>query len=169
MSGDRFVEEALGRAGPPYYGKYRGTVVAVDPGTLRIKAKVSVLDQQTTGWCEPCVPYAGPKVGLVFLPEVGSGVWLEFERGDLSYPIWVGCYWRSGEVPPEATPQVKAVVTHSGHKLLFDDEKGTITASDAHGNKVTLAAGGITLERGGKTIVLSDAGLDVNDGALEVT
>ena len=47
----------------------------------------------------PCVPYAGPNVGFAFLPEVGSGVWIEFEGGDVSYPIWVGGYWREGEVP----------------------------------------------------------------------
>ena len=49
----------------------------------------------------PCVPYAGPNVGIAFLPEVGSGVWIEFEGGDVSYPIWVGCYWRDGEVPAD--------------------------------------------------------------------
>src|SRR5262249_22465937 len=125
-------------SGPPYWGKYRGTVVEVDPKTLRLKAKVSVLNQQTTGWCEACVPYAGPKVGLVFLPEIGSGVWIEFEQGDLSRPIWVGCYWRSGEVPPDASPSVKAIVTRAQHKILIDDEAASINISDARGNHVTL-------------------------------
>ena len=50
----------------------------------------------------PCVPYAGPKVGFAFLPEIGSGVWIEFEGGDVSYPIWVGGYWRAGEFPAGA-------------------------------------------------------------------
>jgi len=27
------------------------------------------------------------------LPMIGSGVWVEFERGDPDYPIWVGGYW----------------------------------------------------------------------------
>ena len=31
---------------------------------------------------------------------IGSGVWIEFERGDHDYPIWVGGYWGSAaEVP----------------------------------------------------------------------
>ena len=50
----------------------------------------------------PCVPYAGPNVGFAFLPEMGSGVWIEFEGGDVSYPIWVGGYWREGEFPADA-------------------------------------------------------------------
>ena len=70
---------------------------------MRIKAKVpAVLGETDTGWCMPCVPYAGPGVGIAFLPEKGSGVWIEFEGGDVSYPIWVGGYWREGEVPSDA-------------------------------------------------------------------
>ena len=30
----------------------------------------------------------------------GAGVWIEFEGGDVSYPIWTGCFWRDGEAPP---------------------------------------------------------------------
>jgi uncharacterized protein involved in type VI secretion and phage assembly len=86
-----------------FFGKYRGVVTDIDASTLRIKATVpSVLADQPTGWCMPCVPYAGPNVGVAFLPEVGAGVWIEFEGGDVSYPVWVGCYWRDGEQPADA-------------------------------------------------------------------
>src|SRR6185503_8986709 len=105
-----------------FYGKYRGTVTDVDEATLRIKAKVpAVLGEQKTGWCMPCLPYAGDQVGVAFLPEPGAGVWIEFEGGEVSYPVWTGCYWREGEKPGDATPTVKAVVTRQGLKLLFDD------------------------------------------------
>ncbi len=31
---------------------------------------------------------------------IGSGVWIEFEQGDIDYPIWSGVYWGSAaEVP----------------------------------------------------------------------
>jgi hypothetical protein len=81
----------------------------------------------------------------------------------------VGCYWRDGELPSDAAPAVKTIVTKSGHKLLLDDDAGTITISDANENKVTLSSDGITLERGGSKIEVSDAEVNVNDGALEVT
>ena len=42
---------------------------------MRIKASVpSVLPGSATGWCAPCVPYAGPQVGFLMLPEVGSAL-----------------------------------------------------------------------------------------------
>jgi uncharacterized protein involved in type VI secretion and phage assembly len=167
---DQTVLEILERVRNRFYGKYRGCVTDVDASTLRIKATVpAVLGTQPTGWAMPCVPYAGNNVGIAFLPEQGSGVWIEFEGGDVSYPIWVGCYWRSGEQPSDATPTVKAIVTTSPHKILLDDDQGTITISDSNQNTVTLDSSGITLTRGTSTIQVSESEVNVNDGALEVT
>ncbi len=166
---DAMILEILERVRNRFYGKYRGTVTDIDGDTLRIKAKVpAVLGQQKTGWCMPCVPYAGSNVGFAFLPEEGTGVWIEFEGGDVSYPIWTGCYWRTDEQPEDATPTVKAIVTKSGHKILLDDDRQTITIVDSNNNTITLESSGITLERQGKKVVISDVKVDVNDGSLEV-
>ncbi len=171
MSGmnDQAILELLERVRYRFFGKYRGSVTDIDAGTLRIKANVpAVLGQQETGWCMPCVPYAGPNVGMAFLPEVGAGVWIEFEGGDVSYPIWTGCYWRSGELPSDAAPAVKAIVTKAGHKILLDDDAGSITITDSNQNQVTMNASGLTLTRGSSTVQLTDAEVNVNNGALEV-
>jgi uncharacterized protein involved in type VI secretion and phage assembly len=167
---EQAILEILERIRYRFFGKYRGTVTDIDASTLRIKANVpAVLGTTVTGWCMPCVPYAGQNVGVAFLPEVGSGVWIEFEGGDVSYPIWVGCYWRSGEQPSDATPAVKAIVTVSPHKILLDDDAGTITISDSNQNTVTLDSSGITLTRGSSSVAVTDSEVNVNDGALEVT
>jgi uncharacterized protein involved in type VI secretion and phage assembly len=167
---DPVVLDLLERVRNRFYGKYRGTVTELDVPTLRIKAKVpAVLGEQATGWCRPCVPYAGPSVGFAFLPEEGSGVWIEFEAGDVSYPIWSGCYWRDDEQPSDATDKVKALVTVSGHSLLMDDDAGSVTIQDSNDNTVTLDSSGLTLERGGQKVVISDSGISLNDGAFEVS
>jgi uncharacterized protein involved in type VI secretion and phage assembly len=151
-----------------FYGKYRGTVTEVDAAAMRIKAKVpAVLTSQETGWCMACVPYAGKDVGFAFLPEVGAGVWIEFEGGDISYPIWSGCYWRQGETPTDAAPAVKVIVTKE-HKLLLDDDAPSINLSDSSENKVALEASGLTMISGGSKIEISNSKVNVNDGALEV-
>jgi hypothetical protein len=59
-------------------------------------------------------------------------------------------------------------VTKAGHKILLDDDGSTITITDSSNNKITLDSSGITLERGGKKIEISDAEVNVNSGALEV-
>jgi len=58
-----------------------------DPeGLMRIKALVpDVLGEQETTWAAPCVP-----PGVRSVPEVGTRVWIEFEAGDPSRPIWMG-------------------------------------------------------------------------------
>lgn len=166
---DAMMLEIVERVRNRFYGKYRGTVTEVDAATMRIKAKVPlVLGQQPTGWCMACVPYAGASVGFAFLPEVGSGVWIEFEGGDVSYPIWTGFYWRSDEYPEDATEKIKVIVTKTGHKLLLDDDASTITITDTNENKIVLESSGITLERGGQKIKISSSQVNVNDGSLEV-
>jgi uncharacterized protein involved in type VI secretion and phage assembly len=166
---DQAITDILDRLRNRFFGKYRGTVTDVDASTLRIKATVpAVLADQPTGWCMPCVPYAGDGVGLAFLPEIGAGVWIEFEGGDVSYPIWVGCYWRDGEQPPDATPDVKAIVTKSGHKLLLDDDAESITLSDPNGNQMTMDSNGINFARGSNSVLISDSEVNVNSGALEI-
>jgi uncharacterized protein involved in type VI secretion and phage assembly len=167
---DQAILEILERVRSRFYGKYRGTVTDVADSTNRgrIKAKVpAVLGEQETGWCMPCVPYAGPDVGFVFLPEVGSGVWIEFEGGDVSYPIWSGAYWRDDEMPSSAGPAVKTIQTKAGHQILIDDDATSVTITDPNGNTMTLDSSGITLDRGMK-IQISDGKVSVNDGALEV-
>lgn len=169
MNEEAFLE-ILERMRSRFYGKYRGAVTEVEEGKRgRIKAKVpAVLGEQTTGWCMPCVPYAGKEVGFAFLPEVGSGVWIEFEGGDVSYPIWSGCYWRDDEIPPDAKPAKKVIVTKAGHQIVFDDEEESITITDPSENKVTLDDEGITLERGSGKVLVAKSKVDVNDGGLEV-
>jgi hypothetical protein len=166
---DRALEDLLEHLRNRFYGKYRGAVTDVDAATCRIKATVpAVFGSVDTGWCMPCVPYAGPNVGIAFLPEVGSGVWIEFEGGDVSYPIWSGCFWREGEVPSDVDAAVKVIVTAAPLELKLDDNAQSITITDPNGNTVTLDSSGITLENGGSQVVVSSSSVSVNDGALEV-
>jgi hypothetical protein len=166
---DAALIDVLDRLRNRFFGKYRGVVTDVDAKTLRIKASVpAVLVDQPTGWCRACVPFAGDNLGFAFLPEIGAGVWIEFEGGDVSYPIWTGCFWHDGEQPSQATASVKVIVTRSGHSILLDDDNVTITISDKNNNTVTLGSNGVTLKRGGNSVAVSDSEVSVNDGALEV-
>jgi uncharacterized protein involved in type VI secretion and phage assembly len=166
---EQTLMDVLDRLRNRFFGKYRGVVTDLDAGTLRIKAKVpAVLADQPTGWARACVPFAGPSMGIAFLPEIGAGVWIEFEGGDVSYPIWVGGFWHDGEQPEDATVSVKAIVTKAGQKILFDEDGSTITVTDQNNNTITLGSDGILLQRGGSQIDLGDAEVNINQGALEV-
>ena len=45
---------------------------------------------------------AGSGVGLFTVPPVGANVWVEFEGGDIDYPILAGCFWGQGEVESQS-------------------------------------------------------------------
>ena len=67
-----------------HFGKYRGTVrTTPTPPIARLKVRVPGALGDLQLWAMPCVPYAGDNVGFYFLPEPGTGVWVEFEAGDI--------------------------------------------------------------------------------------
>jgi hypothetical protein len=166
---DRQLQELMDHIRNRFYGMYRGVVTDVDASTMRIKASVpSVLPMGGTGWCMPCVPYAGPQVGVLMLPEVGSGVWIEFEGGDVSYPVWVGMYWNAGDIPSQASATVKSIITAAG-SLAMDNDAGSITLTDAQQNTVVLDSSGVTSSSSGSSVAIGASGVNVNNGALEVS
>ena len=166
---DALLQDLLEHVRSRYYGKYRGVVVDVDAATMRVKASVpSVLGGVTSGWASPCVPYAGPQVGFLMLPEIGGGVWIEFEAGDVSFPIWAGCYWNTGDIPSQASATLKTIVTTAGN-LAFDTSENSITLEDAAKNTVVLDSSGVTSTSGSNNVAIGSSSVSVTDGALEVT
>jgi uncharacterized protein involved in type VI secretion and phage assembly len=167
---DQLLGELADRVRHRFYGKYRGIVTEVDEETLRVKATVpAVLGTTPTGWCLPCVPYAGPRVGFFFLPDVGAAVWIEFEGGDVSYPIWTGCFWRDGELPEQASPTTRGLVTSSPHQLLFDDDAREVTLGDSNGGTIKLDSDGVTTTRDSGTVAVGSSGVSINDDAFTVS
>lgn len=166
---DFLILDLLDRVKHRFYGKYRGTVIDVDASTMRIKASVpSVLGDISSGWCTACVPYAGPNVGFAMLPDVGSGVWIEFEGGETSHPIWVGGYWRSGEVPSQASATTKVLVAQSG-SLAFDDNASSVTLADTSSDSLTLTGGSSTIASQMGKVVADSSGVAINNSSLVVT
>ncbi|SCY82358.1 phage baseplate assembly protein V [Desulfoluna spongiiphila] len=187
MSLEQMISVLTDKIEHHYYGKYRGLVVDNrDPeGLGRLKIRVpSVLGPDTvTGWATACVPFGGDaNRGVFFVPEVGAGVWVEFEEGHLEFPIWVGTYWSKprgeSEVPKpvgadgveegqvQDPPTAKIIKTAKGHTLQFEDRDGDerITLVEArHNHVLTMDVDGIALSHGtgGHSIALTDSEVSV--------
>lgn len=155
-----FIEEQQSR----HYSKYAGTVADVDdPENMgRIRANIpDILKDETSSWALPCAPFTGPDAGMFAVPPVGAGVWIEFEAGDVSRPIWSGGWWPRGDAPaPEegntGRQATKVLKTDTGLNLALDDDGGTVVVSDGSGsNKITLRSneGRIEIEATGKVVV----------------
>lgn len=160
-----------------YFGKYRGLVDDnQDPtGRGRLKVRVPAVMGEQAVWALPCVPYAGPGLGLFTLPEVGTGVWVEFEAGDPSFPIWVGCFWGDGDIPSgDAVPDVKFLRTRK-LTLRIDDSVGELVIENDSGSSFRLTpqeisqeSSSVTSQAGSKKTALTAAHFDVHDGAFTV-
>jgi hypothetical protein len=148
-----------------YYGKYRGTVFEnADP---MMKGRLMLVVPDVTGldptsWAEPCVPLAGPSgppMGVYMVPPIGAGVWVEFEQGDPSSPIWVGCRWGS---PTDVPPLALVGLPVSPNICMQSMGQSMVMISDA---PPTPATGGIVLKSpSGATLVVNDSGIYIQNG-----
>ena len=86
--------------GVKYWGKYRGTVVNnADPQQIgRLLVEVpDVGGLSPNSWAMPCLPMTGKQAGVWVLPQVGNGVWVEFEHGDTNRNASNRCRWVDGD------------------------------------------------------------------------
>lgn len=167
-----------------HFGKYRGTVTDNADATLRgrVEVRVPAVWGSTPVWAMPCVPYAGKGVGFYSLPDADTGVWVEFEAGDPSFPIWTGCFWADNELPDKSDAAIKIwktrsltlriddnadevlVEASSGSKLKISKE----VKSESGGSKHSVGSGGVVSEAGKGKVEVTKVSVNVNNGALEV-
>jgi hypothetical protein len=160
----------------PFYGKYRGTVRNnVDPlMTGRLLVEVPAIGGNAlSSWALPCLPGAGPNMGLFTVPPIGAGVWVEFERGDPDYPIWVGGFYSEADVPvlarmvPPGTNGF-TLQTQAGTGLVISDTLGVLITL-ANGTMLQLTPAGTLSITGTAAVNVLAPMVDVNGGALQVT
>lgn len=147
-----------------FFGKYRGKVASTkDPLKLgRIQVTVpSLLGEGKLSWAMPSTPYAGKDIGLFTVPPKDSNIWVEFEAGDLDYPIWSGCFWGDGELPEYAQ------VDQQDQVQVLRTKGMTITLNNAgqhHGltNGLTIEVESDTVERKLK-MIFDGNGVEINN------
>jgi uncharacterized protein involved in type VI secretion and phage assembly len=143
-----------------YYGIYRGTVANnIDPMQLgRIMAIVPDVGGITPStWAMPAVPIAGKQMGTFMVPQIGSGVWIQFEAGDADRPVWTGGWWGN---PAEVPALALTGVPGDSNIVLQSTLQNAIVISDLPG-----PLGGIMLKSTtGATIIVNDTGIYIQNG-----
>jgi uncharacterized protein involved in type VI secretion and phage assembly len=167
--------------GPKYFGLYRGTVVNnIDPLNMgRIMALVPDVGGLTPStWAMPCVPIAGKQMGTFMVPQIGAGVWLQFEAGDSDRPVWTGGWWgNAAEVPALALagvpgdPNIVLQTTLQNAVVISDlpGPTGGIMLKSTTGATIIVNDTGIYIQNGkGASIVMAGPSVTINNGALVV-
>lgn len=112
------------------YGKYRATVVDIDDPMQMGRIRVScphVYGESVSNWALPCIPNAWDIGGEFYMPPIGEGVWIEFEEGDPSKPIWTGGWYSQGKVPvreynAQTLTSTRTIATQGSNISLRDGE-----------------------------------------------
>ncbi|HEY2069697.1 MAG TPA: phage baseplate assembly protein V [Rhizomicrobium sp.] len=164
-----------------FYGVYRGTVVNnIDPMQLgRIMVIVPDVGSITPStWAMPCVPLAGKQMGTFMVPQIGAGVWVQFEAGDPDRPVWTGGWWGiAAEVPalamagPPGDPNIVFQTTLQNTFVISDlpGPTGGIMLKSTTGATIIVNDTGIYIQNGkGASIIMTGPTVTINDGALVV-
>lgn len=159
-----------------YYGIYRGIVESVEEGDNLGIISVKIPDvfgpSHTVSRVRPCSPFAGDKHGFVAIPEPGDGVWIQFEAGKTSLPVWIGFWWASGEIPEPKGKLVRSFITTKGHKFVLDDDADEITLLHSGGAEMKMTGSDVTITIGTASIEMSSSEIKLAVGptaSLKIT
>lgn len=134
----------------------------------RVKVKMPGIDGTVKMlWARMATLDGGDKHGLFFWPEENDEVILGFLNDDPRHPVILGSVYGS-KIPPailreDKNPR-KGLITKSGIKILFDDEKKTVLIQTSDNNKILLDEGNKYIEINdvtGNNIKLSEAGISM--------
>jgi uncharacterized protein involved in type VI secretion and phage assembly len=169
------------KSGRKYFGVYRGTVVNnIDP--LQIGRVIALVPDVggiiPTTWAMPCIPMAGKQMGTFMVPQIGSGIFVQFEAGDPDRPVWVGGWWGDvAEVPALAlagvpgNPNIVLQTTLQNAIVVSDlpGPTGGIMLKSTTGASIIVNDTGIYIQNGkGASIVMTGPTVTINAGALVV-
>jgi hypothetical protein len=161
-----------------YYGIYPGIVVDnADPDKNgRCRIAIAAIGHGAESevppdyWAMPNFPGlakgrdTAQMRGVWMPPEVGDTVWVQFQNGDVSFPVYGG-----GFLPAESTNDLadaaclkKGIRTATGHLIQINDDPANLSITIAKGDGVGAQSGAmISLDKDGGLVVLVDSGSSV--------
>jgi hypothetical protein len=157
-------------ATPGLTGVYAATVQKVrKDGRLdvTVPAIYDTTAPESYAIARPCFPYAH-----FFVPKVGDLVWVSFEGGDPTAPVWLGAWYAKVPQEADADPPVKRVIkTPGGQLVILDDTEGKeqVIIADKTGNRIELRTDGVlikcaqnlTIDASGQKIQIKASSVDV--------
>lgn len=135
-----------------------------DPdGEDRILVTLPIVNAAEQGiWCRLALLDAGDNRGSIFRPEIGDEVVIGFINEDPNDAVVLGMLNSSAKpapIPASDDNNIKGFYTRSEMKLVFDDDKKSVTIETPSGKVITLDedAGEIKLEDENKNVITMDS------------
>ena len=149
------------------------TQLEEDPnGEERILVQLPIINNEEQGiWARVASLDAGENRGAFFRPEIGDEVILGFINDDPNHAVVLGMLHSSAKPAPIVAADdnhEKGFVTRSEMKLMFDDDKKSITIETPAGKKIVLDedAGSILVQdENSNTFTLDSDGVTLESGS----
>jgi len=143
------------RTGEEERGRIHDVVVGIvtninDPQKLRrVRVRFPTLSATDESWWATVpMPGGGADRGWFTLPEIDDEVVCAFEHGDLARPVVLGSLWNGKDKSPDKNDgnnERRTIVSKSGHTIVLDDEKKSVTIKDGGGvGSIVLDDKGVT-------------------------
>ena len=152
-----------------FYGNYRGEVVSVSDKKEAARVRIRVMGvydnvpDSALPWAQYADPFfmSGVDSGSQIIPDIGDMVWVFFEGGNHTQPIYFAGAPSAKDMPKEASPKNRVIKTKKGHIIELDD------TDEEERVKITHSSGSY--------VEMNDAGegtwsapkLDLGEGGLE--
>ena len=118
--------ESLGR----FYSIYRGMVVDNnDPNHMNsLQVAIPEIQGGIIIWALPFGQHGGLKTGFKYLaPEIGDTVYIMFEYGNPSKPLWTYHGFGLEQIPEELDdPNKMGIITPNGNLVILDETSGEL-------------------------------------------
>lgn len=145
------------------------TKLESDPdGEDRIQVKIPVINKDDEGtWCRVASLDAGEKRGMFFRPEIDDEVIVGFIDNDPRHAVVLGMLNSSAKPAPITAADdnhEKGYVSRSEMKMIFNDDKKTITIETPGGNKVLISEDEKKIhmeDQNGNKLTMSEDGIQI--------
>jgi Rhs element Vgr protein len=119
------------------------TQIEQDPeNEYRIRVRIPTISNEEDGiWAHQANGYAGDDYGIRFCPEIGDEVVVGFVNEDPRKAIVLGVLHSSGKAAPLPLNDdnfKKGIISRTGLKIIWDDEKKTISIATPGGHQFIL-------------------------------
>lgn len=118
--------ESLGR----FYSIYRGMVMDNnDPNHMNsLQVAIPEIQGGIIVWALPFGQHGGLKTGFKYLaPEIGDTVYIMFEYGNPSKPLWTYHGFGLEQIPEELDdPNKMGIITPNGNMVILDETSGEL-------------------------------------------
>lgn len=138
---------------PGINGLHIGKVKQIDKdpdNQIRILVEAPLIAPNGNGvWARLASPYAGDKVGMYFIPEIGDEVVLGFLNDDPGFPIILGSLYSTSRPPPiggDTSIPCKTIVSKTRLEISMDDTRKELHLKTPGGQEITLSDSGNSVE-----------------------